>query len=766
MGYKESVMQTNPLSFWPLDDEVSLGVAREATGKGSSGVYSGTIFNKAIPLVANGVYGTRLNSSDDLIFYPLPGATGTGSTYEDAHLWAKGKENQSFAIELFFKINNADTTVDSPVIIFGDTSPSTYGLYAYGNKIFFKPDPLSSTEVYFQVPDWNRRFHVVANYNKNTLSLIINGTEIVTKSVEQGFSFSQNSGGMKTVGSSYKTTIDAVAIYGTNITQARALDHAFMSRKTAIKSNYFNSNSQIYYIPNNDECLMGFKFYNNWSTFNFNNIVINSGNQLTLRTIQDQEVSGTGTHSFSTVSGRQALTLGSAQYLDLSSLIRLTEKGSAISVSFFQGSSNFGGIVSLQNTAVGQGVGCYTTATDLNIIHSGSTTTLPITGGWHELLIENKSDSVTVYLDGTNVYTNINSLSIIDACYVGVINDIYTTAPISWIAIESETQVSPITDHMVYGEVTDFTLKLAGNLKWSQRGVAKGFLYVPQADYDGSLAFYTASSENVSITYNNGSVWPREGILPGLVESDANQVNFYEIEISLTTDDSILDLPILFDLGLNVYSKNMKRVISENGPEQATIFNKDQSVIYNDDAEVLDRLDRAGIRLAGNSYLSVPSQSKNTDAGGFNGTKSISMLIKINEALSGTKYILKSGTKALYWDGSAWQYPGFNNIYVNGQSGIIQDQMVDDWVHIVLTSTSKINAGEAVFIGADNLGANQTDVTLGILTMAAYVFDAGDIENEYEALVGFPEEVLATDNLSFNVIDYGLRAYNYSAQTA
>ena len=142
------------------------------------------------------------------------------------------------------------------------------------------------------------------------------------------------------------------------------------------------------------------------------------------------------------------------------------------------------------------------------------------------------------------------------------------------------------------------------------------------------------------------------------------------------------------------------------------------------------------------------------------------MVFKINQSLVADTYVLKSGTKALYWDGTAWQYPGFNNLYVNGQLGIINDQMVDDWVHVTLTSSSKINAGDAIYVGADNTGANQMDITLGLFTMAAYVFDAGDVEVEYETLVGFPEEVVAVDTLSFNVIDYGLQAYNYSFQTA
>lgn len=767
MGYRESVIQSLPLSFWPLDDDVSLGLAKEATGKGSDATYAGTIFDEAIPLVANGLYGTRLENNTASIYFPLPGAVGSGTTYEDAYIWSKGKEKQSFSIELFFKITNTDTTVDSPVVIFGNTSPSVYGVYAYKNKIYFKPDPLADTEVSFQVPDWNRRFHVVANYSSSTISLIINGIEVVAKDLSNTFIFSQNPGGMKCLGSSYKLTVDAVALYGYNLPKSKALDHAFMSRKTINKSSYYNSNGQSYYLPNNEECLLAYKFYNNWSVFEFNNIIINQGNQLSLRNINDQSISGSGTHSFSTIGGRQALTLGATQYLDISDLVVLTERGTAVSVSFYHGASSNGSLLSMQNTRIGQGLGCYTTSSSFNITHLGSVTSVAgLTNGWHELLVENTSAGINVYLDGDIEYSNINSLGVIDECYVGQISGTYTTSPISWVAIESGTQDNPITDHTLYNELTDYTLKLLGNLKWSQRGVATGAIYVPQADYDGSMAFYTASSDNVSITYNNGSIWPREATLPGIVEADTNQVNFYEITITLTTDDSQEDLPILFDMGLYAYANGMKRIISENSSDKATIYNKDSLIIYNDDVEMLDRLDRCGARLYGSSYISIPSQSKNTDSSGFDGTKSISLAFKINEPLTGTKYILKSGSKSLYYDGTTWQYPGFNNIYVNGQPGLNSQAMTEDWVHVVLTSTSKIDAGTAIYLGADNLGANHTDITLGLATLAAYVFDANDVENEYEMLVGVPQEVIAEDTLSFNIIDYGLKAYNFAYQTA
>ena len=63
MAYRESIISESPISFWPLDDDSSLGVIKEATGKGTDGSYAGSIFDKSIPLVANGKYGTRLLNS-------------------------------------------------------------------------------------------------------------------------------------------------------------------------------------------------------------------------------------------------------------------------------------------------------------------------------------------------------------------------------------------------------------------------------------------------------------------------------------------------------------------------------------------------------------------------------------------------------------------------------------------------------------------------------------------------------------------------------
>jgi hypothetical protein len=47
MGYREVILSQNPLSFWPLDDDVTLGVAKEATGKGIDASYGGSIFDSA-----------------------------------------------------------------------------------------------------------------------------------------------------------------------------------------------------------------------------------------------------------------------------------------------------------------------------------------------------------------------------------------------------------------------------------------------------------------------------------------------------------------------------------------------------------------------------------------------------------------------------------------------------------------------------------------------------------------------------------------------
>jgi hypothetical protein len=354
----------------------------------------------------------------------------------------------------------------------------------------------------------------------------------------------------------------------------------------------------------------------------------------------------------------------------------------------------------------------------------------------------------------------------ITGAYIGRVNDLYAECPISWVAFKSGIQTNTLVTHALHNNIADFTLKLEGSLKWSQYGSVTGSIYVPQADYSGSLAFYTTSSPNVSVTYNNGLEWPRMASMPTLVDNPSNQVTEYNISVKLFTNDSEEDLPIVSNLGLYAYTQGMKRVVSDNTNEAGVIVNPDNCVIFDDDLEMLDRLDQSGIRLAGNSYLKIPSQSSNYDSSGFNGTKSVSIVFKLNGTLPTNGYILKSGTKSLYWNGTSWQYPGFTKMYVNGKESFDNQAMINDWVHIVLTSGSKINAGNDIYIGSDDAGANQTDMTLGLFAMAAYTLDAFDAETEYEVLVGYPQESLALEQVSFNVIDYGLTPYKVAWQRA
>ncbi len=113
-------------------------------------------------------------------------------------------------------------------------------------------DIKSSVNYYvaYQVPDWKRRYHVVANYSQGSISLIVNGENVVSNTVDSldtEFSFSLTNSVFKTIGDDdYKVTVDAVALYKYNISQTRAQDHLDLSRKTVVKRNYFNSNNQLF----------------------------------------------------------------------------------------------------------------------------------------------------------------------------------------------------------------------------------------------------------------------------------------------------------------------------------------------------------------------------------------------------------------------------------------------------------------------------------------------------------------------------------------
>jgi len=814
MGYREVIMSQNPISFWPLDDDSNLGVIGEATGKGISGTYEGSVFDKAIPLVANGVYGTRLLDSTAKLNFPLPGAIGSGDIWNESHIWSTGRETQNFSVELYFKLDESAQYLSNEVVLFGNivslqssqnsliqtytdliddyntysevlaafatydqilnaTIPAPYGIYLYKNKIYFRPDPLVNYYVAYQVPDWKRRYHVIANYSEGNITMIVNGEHVVSKSVNsvvEDFDFSISSGLRYCKGSdNYPVTLDAVAIYPYNIDLVRAFDHCSLSRQTVLRDKFYSSNSQIFYMPNNMECITAYRMVNNWALFDFDNVFVDSKNRATLRYISHATLSG-GTGTFGSVSGRDSITLGAGAYIDISNVIRLSEGGTALSMTFNHSSSTpEKGLMTLYNFQSSQNFSAYVNASNKIVINlNGSITTTNVSplAGWNELLIENIPGKFDVYLNEVKIFTSVDYIQTITDAYIGKVNDLYATCPVAWIAIKTGIMNNQLVNHRLYNETADYILKTTNNLKWSQTGTMTGFLYVPAADYSGSLAFYTTSHPNVSITYNNGLQWPKMGTLPGLTESTTGQVNEYNILVTMTTDDSEEDLPILSNIGLYVYSQGMKRVTSDNSNENAEIVNIDSLIIHDDNVDLLDRFDQAGIRLAGNSYIKIPSQANNYDAGGFNGTKSISITFKINESLTGTKYIFDSGSKSLYWDGTSWQHPGFSAMYVNGQLAFDDAAMVDDWVHVVLTSTSKINAGTNIYIGSNASGANQTDMNLGIFSMAAYSVDQADAENEYEMLVGTPHEDLALDNITFQMFDYGLTPYKVAWQKA
>ena len=774
MSYKETILSQNPLSFWPLDDDTSLGIAQEATGLGNDATYSGNIFDKAIPLISNGIHGTRLVDSTSTITYPLPGAQYVSGSWISPGIWAENKEEKPFALEAYFKLETNDLNLTEDIIVLGNIEAGNkYGIYLSKNRIYFKPNPDYDYFVSYEVEDWKRRFHVVANYSKTQISLMVNGKYVqyrYSDEVVQDFQFSITNGTIYSAGSnSYPLTLDAIAIYGYNFDKVRVEDHSDLSRKSVTKSGYYNANSQVYYLPDNSECQLSYKFVNNWANFEFINSYYNERGNVSLRYLDDLGISS-GSASFISLGGRTCLSLSNDQYLDISSVISLANSGVAISVSFYHttGASEYA-ILSLSNSTSSQDASAYVDDSEYLVINLNGQETVTTVGpdaGWNELVITNSATGFNVYLNEDLVYESVDLLFSVTNAYIGRVNELYSNKNISWIAVKSNISRLETLPNTLYGLESDFILKLTGNLKWSQFGYANGVIYVPSYDYDGSLAFYTASSNNVSVTYNNGLVWPKMGSLPGLLDDPVGQVNLYEVAVKLSTDDSKNDLPILRNLGLYVYAEDMKRVISENSYDVATIYNKDNAIIFDDEVQFLDRLDQAGIRLSGNSYLSVPSQSKNFDTGGFNGTKSVSLAFKINEPLTAGKYILKSGTKELYWDGSQWVHTGFNEMYVNGQSNYEDEAFLDDWVYVTLTSTSKINAGDNIYIGADASGNNQTDITLGAFAMAAYTLDQYDAETEYEVFVGFPQEDIVTDTIQLNVIDYGLIPHRFAFQRA
>ena len=203
MSYYRTILADFPVSYYTLDDLSS--ACLDYSGNNNTGTLTGSFTSKIMPLVSGGVYGTLITNLTT-IGYTVPGMAN------------KYYSDNPFTIETWVKLPN---TSSSLVPIVADTA-SSIGIFCQSGDLVFK----AGTNIARYKVTNNKAIHVVATYNKQGLSVYINGSRVITKSLD-GFVFT-NSTTAFTTGPSLSNNyfiIDSVAFYRYTLSNSTIMSH-------------------------------------------------------------------------------------------------------------------------------------------------------------------------------------------------------------------------------------------------------------------------------------------------------------------------------------------------------------------------------------------------------------------------------------------------------------------------------------------------------------------------------------------------------------
>jgi hypothetical protein len=820
MSYKDIVSSANPLAFWPLEDSLSSTAISDFGIYGLDGSISGNVYKNTLPLVSGLSQCLFLKDSSSKIIYPNIGSTQVSGIYQNGILWSKGKESTSFSVELFFRLNTTDNLITERVNIFCPQVPTlvyvdtdyddildtyltydafiaaygTYtevafevsyepfgGLYIENDKIIFATDENQDYYVEYSISDWSKRYHVVINYHPSYIEMIING-EVSVKKIHSNefntdFAFTHSIGSFVTQPSNnYPVSISMVSIDNKLFSIDRAQKRHYTSLETVNYQEYFSSTERVLYSPSNRETLPLFSFSNPWEQCNLNNI-IQSNNSLSLPIIYDQQFRDE-TPTFNTISSKTGLYIGQDDFLNLSSMFaKYGSKPFIFGLSFYTQATvtSDSYILDIKNKNQGTYLSAYINSSKELVFNLNGTVIEPepvLTTGWHDLVIVFDTFNMSIHLDGSEIESTYLPLTSYQNAIIGAKSDIsdFFNSNIGWIRFSEN--LSNFYGHLNYNITGDKILKLNNSLKWYSKGSATYNFYIDDTlDCDGSLAYYNGKVNGITITYNGSNAWPKTGGISEITSSGITE-DFYTINIAMETEDSQDNRPYLSNLGLIVYAETSKRIKANIESSQVTMFGKDNILLQNPTALLINRYNNCGATLSNGAYLKIPSIQDNTNTALVEGTSVINLFINPTLGTSSSYIFETDDTSSSYlrWSGTEFQHSGLSAIYYNGLTTYNADVSKNDWIWITAVLTNILPSNKYIYLGSTKLGTSTTPIIVGLIGLSSYTQSANDIQNEFEALTGFAKEQLVTDSTSFNLDDsstgLGLELYNYPWQVA
>lgn len=738
MTYYSQILRKQPLASWPLK-ETSYITAEDISGNNIDATYSGN-FAKGLPLVSNGESGIIFLDNTSEIEYPVDNIM----TYR--------KEYKPFALEMSVLVNCDDRSLDNPILLFGQNFSGEFqGVYLEDNYIYFKPSYTENYSAQYQVDNWNQKFHIVANYNNSKISLYVNGQLVDTKDaadyVTNTNDFLSDITSFLSIGSSdYTYVLDSVSIYQTELGDQDVLNHYTNSNFSSNYNLYLSSLAKPYYNFSVENEISAYRI--TLDRYLSENKFVKTNKFTTLPYIAKQYIEGTPT--FNTVGSRASLQLNNS-YFKIEEILASQEKiYKTLGISFYlntaETKSNNTILYATSENAV---IEAYITDDNtLNLKVNGESASVVLTTGWHDILFVSDTAS-SVYVDGEQELTTQFYLGNYNYILVGssLNQSNYFNGNVSYLSLSSETPL----DYLNYNRDAELYLALSTDMHWSQN-VSESFLvYIPDSiNLHTSKAVSKYTSPNISITYNSGTTFPRNGVLTELAGGTQTE-ELFNITLNMTTNNSEDDLPKLYEFYIHGLTNNGKNLTSKVNGVSANIID----------------LDEVQLGKSLNSFISKSSDIgaiiKNTTIefpGLLNDTQTISFMGRLLDWDGTARILLDSdiidGPK-IWWDGSVWQTREIDNIFFNGDSAIDEDSIANHYFYLTAALGMPITSSDNLILGSN--------VHALIFTQNEDIEDTTAIEEQYLVLNGISLEPLISSPENLTITDNGLSVYNFVWET-
>ena len=846
MSYRQSVLRDDPIAFWHLNGTSSLRTyatilleyadyahwlstepdyaansviftMEDLSTNGNHGAFTigSPNFIDILPLATLSSYDTQLsgckiNSSSEIVI---------SNKAEFYKMFYSGTEHLSFGIEFWLSFDSNPSTSNS-ILHIGDGAPNIGRVYVDNDTVYFTIydiDGVSYT-AYRQVQSWDSQMHILASYDKGSISISVNGMFGDSVTVPSTFSFgtlpSDALNIQYTVGPSQPSShyvINDLAFYNYALSTNLIKSHMVWAANDSSPQTYVKQTSGYFFdIKETDEMLAYKEDFSNVKNYKkgvINNLIVDSDG-LTIETVPSLTSVGMTIVS----NGLSVYPVSSAKFTNFSNYFSLNNFSIMGQIDWgLNVTSKPEVILAIEGLNVNEWIYlAQSTDNKLTLYYHQSSTTYPYTEidtiiaqvatanstpGTYNFGIAVKNQTVSLYLSSvgsatTNSfpaapYSNLNLYlgnqysSSATSCLGGAIRNI---SILSSYVLPSE--------YTLFGQKDNFTIPLSSDLTISQKGT---WTYnVPSSQFTkimGSRMTWDTGTSSDSVLSINKNVIVESSIdkgaswqlvtngYPATKFSDGSLAVYpdtsFRVTIS-TSDSSSRSLPRL-DNALIVFYKDLS-ILSDGGafmlsPRVGSYIGDTYSIRKNS-FNILSRSSNFGIKI--NQVNSSNSVATITPATTTNGYQAIEFWFRYDEiSPSVSQFVLDTvGMDAyIYIDpnnGFCTQI-GLSDVYVNGLSlGDGRRLTQGESYHFVCIYPAQTNA--KIYLGGDQDLNYFSYATYGFISLYPNILTRANAQARYlgflsalTSQINYTTDIGTSSNVIGSLLEYAGSTTDFNA---